>query len=152
MWHQIPCCLSKLQNTNITAFLFLFSVKHVSDLHCAIKRRQFRRVQGRAECSQLAEYTNLFGAESEGTPTNHFLHTGHSLQGAGRSPAHYWTQCAGGRGVFQTQCTHMVLTRRNATCQIHETSLPRVFQEFSWLQNNCRSNVVWVKQSKLHCP
>lgn len=71
----------------ITSFLFLFSVKHVSALHCAIKRRQFRRVRGRAECSQLAEYTNLFGAESEGTPTNHFLRTGHSLQGAGRSPA-----------------------------------------------------------------
>lgn len=84
---QHPRCLSKLQNTNITSFLFLFSVEHVSALHCAIKRRQFLRFRGRAECSQLAEYTNLFGAESEGTPTNRFLRTGHSLQGAGRSPA-----------------------------------------------------------------
>lgn len=72
---------------HITSFLFFFSVKHISALHCATGRRQFRRVRDRAECSQLAEYTNLFGAESEGTPTNNFLRTGHSLQGAGRSPA-----------------------------------------------------------------
>lgn len=63
----------------------------------------------------------------------------------------YWRQCAGGQSFFQAQCTHMVLTRRNATGQIHDTSLPRVFHEFSWLQNNCPSTVVWVGQSELHC-
>lgn len=57
----------------------------------------------------------------------------------------YWKQCAGGRSFFQAQCTHMVFIRRNATGQIHTTLLPSLFQEFSWLQNNCQSNVGWVK-------
>lgn len=152
MWHQHPRCSSKTQNTDITLFLFLFSVKHVSALHCATKRRQFRRVWGRAECSQLARYTNLSGAESEGTPTNHFLHTGHSLRGAGRSPASI------GRGVCRRpELFPSPVHPYGAHTQKRRWSHSRgfaanVFQESPCSQNNCQSSAVFVKESALQCP
>lgn len=142
MWQQHPRCSSKTQNTDITLFLFLFSVKHVSALHCATKRRQFRRVWGRAECSQLARYTNLSAAESEGTPTNHFLRTGHSLQGASRSPASI------GRGVcrrpelFPSQVhpygAHTQKRRWVTFTRIRCQCLPRVFLVAGRLSVKCR--------------
>lgn len=154
MWHQHPRCSSKMHNTDITLFLFLSSVKHVSALHCATKRRQFRRLWGGAECSRLTRYTNLSGAESEGTPTNRFLRTGHSLRGAARSPAAR-SPASSGRGVRRRpelfpSPVHPYGAHTQKRRWSHSGGFAaNVFRESSCSQDNCQSSAVCVKEAAL---
>lgn len=67
--------------------LFAFSVAQVGPFTLPPMAPVLKGVGQSTECSRVARYTNLFGAESERTPTNNFLRTGRSQQGSGRSPA-----------------------------------------------------------------
>lgn len=85
--HPPPLLLLQAAEYGCYTILFSFSVAQVGPFTLPPMAPVLKGVGQSTECSRVARYANLFGAESERTPTNNFLRTGRSQQGSGRSPA-----------------------------------------------------------------